>query len=577
MDKPDCLAAQSRGNGCLIVLVDSTSSADWQLLDEVIFAAFTHMGIPYRILDVGQERVSAGALEKSRGVVLAQAHLGSKLSASDGVIIRDAVRDGLGLVCFGGDIEAYGGALREVFGIATGCPKITRTRIKIHNSNHFITGTRERGEAIFFNKPVMMSRVDSPAYGSERHCLLRTDDNWPALIIRRYGQGRVVLWTLSPRVWSEEYLGHAMGLDDLFWKGIVWSARKPFIMKAMPPFVAYLEDDATSSYNHFRYLDVFNDHGYIPHVELFLDDVDKVMHDVAGEDSQRMKAKYDAGLAEFAAHAFTYNQHVYFDHESRRPWSDEVIAENFRKFDLKFKEWGISPSHFSNPHFGEVGENAVPYMLQRGIEFLGGWLPIGEAFFVDSSERWQLNFRPYGSGGFAFDRMPDYPDLFVAKAMIWPRRRETGAPMVASEFLWGNTIFWDESPENNIQAAAQQALAQMRLGLDSLFFGELMTHEERIAVLSMRELDEILTLIDRGLAKYSYMQRGYDYVAEYARSKVASWLTSVDVDAGGRVTCDLAGRTTLTTSLYLFYEVDGAIQHRFVDVPPFDGSLRVFG
>jgi hypothetical protein len=41
------------------------------------------------------------------------------------------------------------------------------------------------------------------------------------------------------------------------------------------------------------------------------------------------------------------------------------------------------------------------------------------------------------------------------------------------------------------------------------------------------------------------------------------------------VTADLAGETTLTTSLYLFTEQDGHIQQRFVDVPPFSGSVRV--
>jgi hypothetical protein len=49
----------------------------------------------------------------------------------------------------------------------------------------------------------------------------------------------------------------------------------------------------------------------------------------------------------------------------------------------------------------------------------------------------------------------------------------------------------------------------------------------------------------------------------------------VSVDDGGAVTCDLAGHTTLTTSLYLFTEADGAVQQRFVDVPPFSGSVRV--
>jgi hypothetical protein len=147
---------------------------------------------------------------------------------------------------------------------------------------------------------------------------------------------------------------------------------------------------------------------------------------------------------------------------------------------------------------------------------------------------------------------------------------------VAVDFLWGHTIFWDEHPGgNDLQGAANQALAQMRLGLNSLFYGGLMTHEQRIAVLSMAELDEALFLIDQGLAKHSYVHRSYEYIAEYARSKVNSRLTSVNVDAGGQVTCELAGRTTLSTSVYLFTETAGTLQQRFVDVPAFDGSVKV--
>jgi hypothetical protein len=170
--------------------------------------------------------------------------------------------------------------------------------------------------------------------------------------------------------------------------------------------------------------------------------------------------------------------------------------------------------------------------------------------------------------------MPDHPEFFGINALIMPRQM-TGVPMVASEFLWNYTIFWDESAENNLAGAANQALAQMRLGLDSLFFGELYTHEQRIAVLSMRELDEILTRIDLGLRKHVLIHRPYDYIAEYARSKVESRLTQVSVNAGGQVSCDLAGHTSLTTSLYLFTEADGAVCQSFVDVPPFGGSVRI--
>jgi hypothetical protein len=567
--------AQSEGNGCLGVVVDTAAEA-WPAVDETIFAALQHLGLPYRVLDLSQDRLSAEALGEFPAILLAQDHLGRRLAPGEAEALRAAVRAGTGLVCFDGDLTAYPAALQEVFGLPGACRTIQRQRVRIGRDDHFITGTRQRGETLIFDQPVDVCRVDAPAWADPAHCLLVTDDGWPALVARRCGQGQVVTWTLSALVWSRDYLGHTMGLDDLFWKGIVWAARKPFVMRAMPPFVTFVLDDASSSYNHFRYLDTFNEHGYIPHVGVYLDDLDKVMHDVQGQDSQALKAKVDAGLATVAAHGFSYDHEIFYDHVARCAWPDAVVRENFRRFDQKFKEWGVTHSRMLNAHFGEVGLNALPYLSERGVEFLATTMPYGQAWFEpEASRRPWKDPAPYHNIGFVFDTQPGAPEFFVTTARLKPRQM-TGAPLIAVDFLWGHTIFWDEHPaSNNLAGAAEQALAQMRRGLDSRFYGELMTHEQRITVLSMRELDQTLGLIDLGLAKHTYVHRSYEYIAEYARSKVNSRLTAVNVDAGGQITCDLAGRTTMTTSLYWFTEKDGAIAQQFVDVPSFDGSVRV--
>ena len=39
--------------------------------------------------------------------------------------------------------------------------------------------------------------------------------------------------------------GPLYGLDDLFWRSMVWAARKPFVMQGMPPFVTMRMDDAS--------------------------------------------------------------------------------------------------------------------------------------------------------------------------------------------------------------------------------------------------------------------------------------------------------------------------------------------
>jgi hypothetical protein len=566
--------AQSEGNGCLGVVVDA-SAPEWGLVGETIFAALRHMGLPYRVLDLSQARLVPESLAPFRGVLLGQAHLGARFSEGEAQALRDAVQAGLGLVCFDGDLAGYRGPMREILGPTGDLAIILRNRVRIARDDHFITGTRERGETLFFDAPVELCRVEAPAFALGGDCLLATDDGWPALVARPFGRGRVVTWALHPQVWTNAFFGHAMGLDDLFWKGIVWAARKPFVMRAMPPFVTFLLDDASSSYNHFRYLDVFNDHGYLPHVGVYLDDVDKVMHDVPGQDSRALKARYNAGLVTVAAHGFTYDHQIYYDHANRRPWPDEVMAENFRRFDKVFEAWGLRHSRMLNAHFGECGLNALPYLHERGVEFYFSIWPFGQAWFEpEATRRPWTDPAPYGYVGCVFDTMPDHPEFFAIGARIQPRQLSS-APLVSSEFLWGNTIFWDESPENNLQGAADQAVLQMRRGLDSLFYGELFTHEQRIAVLSMRELDQILALIDRGLRKHAYIHRNCEYIAEYARCKVNSRLAAVNVDAGGQVACDLAGRTSMTTSLYLFIETDDAVQQRFVDVPPFEGSTRV--
>jgi len=568
--------AQSTGNGCLGVVVDSTAPAGWPAVGETIFAALQHFGLPYRVLDLGQARLTPEALGTLPALVLAQAGLGDRLSETEAGYVRDAVRAGLGLVCFDGGLAAYPAALREVLGVAGRAIAVNRDCVRLARDDHFITATRERGETVVFSQPVAVCRVDGPGFGAPEDVLLVTADQWPALAARPYGRGRVVAWTLAVDVWRQTHLGHAMGLDDLFWKGLVWAARKPFVMRAMPPFVTFVLDDASSSYNHFRYLDVFNDHGYLPHVGVYLNDVDKVMHDVKGQGSQALKAKADAGLITVAAHGFAYDHQIFYDHANRRAWPDAVVAENFRRYDETFRAWGLQPSRSLNAHFGEIGLNALPYLRERGIEFLATTMPHGQAWFEpEATRRPWTDPAPYHNIGFVFDTQPGAPEFFVATARLKPRQM-TGAPLIAVDFLWGHTIFWDEHPAgNHLEGAAYQALAQMRQGLDSLFYGELMTHEQRLAVLSMRELDEVLTLIDRGLAKHRYTHRTYEYIGEYARCLANSRLTAVAVDAGGAVTADLAGQATLTTSLSLFTEQDGQIHQRFVDAPPFTGSVRV--
>src|SRR5512136_2472262 len=61
-------------------------------------------------------------------------------------------------------------------------------------------------------------------------------------------------------------LGPVGGLDDLVWRGVVWAARKPFVMRGLPNFVTMRVDDVTGP---FAWLHAANSVGFKPFVALF--------------------------------------------------------------------------------------------------------------------------------------------------------------------------------------------------------------------------------------------------------------------------------------------------------------------
>src|SRR6202035_3277413 len=51
--------------------------------------------------------------------------------------------------------------------------------------------------------------------------------------------------------------GFVMGLDDLFWRSLVWAARKPFVLRGYPRYFANQQDDPVAAWDS-RVGDMFN-------------------------------------------------------------------------------------------------------------------------------------------------------------------------------------------------------------------------------------------------------------------------------------------------------------------------------
>jgi len=640
------LAKRTSGDMAALVLVDSRDAAAHDEARQAILPALIHLGVPYIVRDLARAPLAAGEAHACRAVLLAQVGVSRALSSDGEAALLAALHAGTGLVSFDPLLPAAAPGLAIALGVGEAGSERACSGVVAAANDHFITHSRVAGQGLPLIRAVPHVPVTS-AVGARP--LLAGEDGAAALLIGSHGAGRWAHWCLSPRVWLNEHLGHANGLDDVFWRSLVWAARKPFVMKAMPPFVTVRIDDAQGlgglwwnvqvgltrnpprlpepiarmlcgvepgkdcATYHFQYVDTFNKHGIIPAVGIYIDQV-------GAEDRPILKRYYDAGKAEFSVHAFSeYHSYdplppsIYRDDEERRvteflyhrgwhrepgkegpprkpdgayvidEYSAEELAQNFQRADRFWAETGIRPSRVVNSHYVNPGANSLPFLKQRGQDMMMFTAPFGQMYESHYKAAWSR--APYGSIGLVFDYMPvpegipgvQSGDFFCAEAHVYNAHQLAATGHIDDgniDFTVGSTMKGISRDDNDLQAAADNIVHQVRVGLDSMFFGCMMAHEQGLAVLTVSELDEILTQTDRALSRYDMLFASYEHIAEYAKCKVDSHIERLDERPGG-IACRLSGRTTLPLQLYLWQDDGERCRYAFLEVPPFSGGLSL--
>src|SRR5207244_3090894 len=136
--------------------------------------------------------------------------------------------------------------------------------IHVRDNAHPITWWQDGDpdKAVKTPAPTALARAASDA-----SVLLEDAAGAPMLVARRSGRGKIVTWLVSPKLWLRQYFGHTFGLDDVWLRSITWAARKPFVMKAMPPFFRFRFDDCQGLWRTARdleFLEVLNEYGHVP-------------------------------------------------------------------------------------------------------------------------------------------------------------------------------------------------------------------------------------------------------------------------------------------------------------------------
>jgi len=536
--------------------------------------------VPYRVRDLARGRLQARELAGCAAALIGQENLGLALSAAEQRTLLAAVEDGLGLVNLDGNLAHYDAGLAEALGVSgtrnDRAIGIAGTgRIGITTTDDFLTYTQESGRVHTLQMPVPAAVVR--VRRGRAKVVAETDLGDPAVLHCRLGRGRIVQWLVSPRIWTLQVFGHAHGLDDLFWKGIVWAARKPFAMHCIPPFVRFRFDDCNGLYRTPRdmaFVKVLNAHGHKPNMCV-------CMNALKPQGWGMLKRLFDQAKVEVAPHTWKGGVSLFYGEGGR-----EYGATRFRRLigetATMLRDHGITPSRILSDHEHEYSARVLPYLKRLGIIYKMNVMLPGENWAGPHVD-WRP--APYGSMSYALDYTPGPTPLFVvfnhypsfdhARSYLTPKTFLLNRAGGYGEHMWDflNGLTTRDNAANDVAAMADRLAEHTRLGLNSLFFGGSISHSHFTAALGVDEWRDLLDRYERQTDRMEKINVGYDDVADYARAKFHTRLTAVDrIDDG--IGLRLAGASEVPLRLSLFTETDGVPERGYVPVEPFTGGCE---
>ncbi|MBN1445776.1 MAG: hypothetical protein JW957_06690 [Candidatus Omnitrophica bacterium] len=548
------------------VVLDSGNQVNYRRAGKSVLRALDHMGVWYEPIDLSWLRISSKELENSHLLILAQEGIGKSLSDEESNIILKMVNQGMGLVVLDGYLGWYPAPFLKEINLDKG-DSVRAEALNVFPENRIIRNISRQEVGVKI--PVLSYAVpETPEWNP----LLLDGEGNVCGAYRKFGRGRIVFFFLSASVWQDEYLGFTAGLDGLFRGSLSWAAKKPFIMKSMPPFVTARIDDVSFSgspavlhgktVQELRWLDILNKFGFMPNAGLFIDDIQS-------GDVRRMREKYYDGLAEFSPHAFSdpeniNDKSIYMKHNGEE-FSDDVLRGNFEKVDGKFSEFGITPSKTVNAHFAEVGLKALPFLKAGNQRYLMNLIRVGRAWSDPSAHSWDVE--PYGKPASSMGVIPEDKDFFNVTSH--PGKMDSGAPDF--DFLYGCTPFWNESSSADVKKAVERGLFHIKRGLENGFFGCLMTHEQRIAHLAPEEWEKIIKGISSGLKEIPHTFKSCDYISSYAENRTFYRIEKAEFKQN--LSIWLKGRNAMSQYLCLFLDEGENTVESFLEVPAFENAV----
>jgi hypothetical protein len=440
---------------------------------------------------------------------------------------------------------------------------------------HYITAYHQPGEVKdlfgYMNLPVMTA-VNS--------MVLLSGNNHPLLVVAEEGSGKIVQWSSQDWMYMS-VLGPLGGLDDCLWRSFVWAARKPFTMQAIPPLVTMRVDDVVGSGRQqwdetpLYWVQTVNKYGFKPWLSLFI-------YNLRPEGIEELKELVNSGSATASPHALAaipylseyYDEFIFFDHNNRKPWSDDVAAKALKAVDDWYEEIGPLPrSNYLIAHWGEMGTNTISHIANNWpIEFIAKSKILDKAWGDPAPSIKQGPFKLY-----------EEPIVGIPKKDLPKFRSSYSADFIelAGEefFAFSSTISditgYELEPDNDVEATADRGIRTLRRGLESKSLAMLFTHEtDYIFRVRPENWDSIFQKISQGITAYNPVYMTTDEALKIIRAHHTSAIKNSSFNPGtGKLEIIMKGHTDVPTNLYVYTEVDNEVQEMQVEIPVFEESI----
>ncbi len=544
-----------------LVLVNTSSKSNYEKYRKYIRPYLNYFGFSFSELDIREcrdlERLDDYALYLvgHKGVI-------TDLPAEMSARLMTQIRSGSGIVSFNDWTHSAGGAEYR-----------NADRIDIIG-RHYITALHDADEPIHLYQRSIVSnclRLDSGT-------VLASASGMPVLEVAFHGKGKIVLWHNIQWI-SHDVLGPVHGMDDLFWRSMVWAARKPFLMQGIPPLLSMRVDDVWGAGrggnrdDPFYWVEVCNKYGIRPWLGLFPDNMRE--NSIA-----QLKKITDAGNAEVFPHAFSgesvktgdpavSEEWIYFDHKGKREYSEDLIRENI----VRTTEWmgshSLPISKVALGHYYEIGKNALPYLKDWGCEFIGMHMKPGQSYSPDGD--WLVGgpYRLYESG-----KMKSAWPVFYAHYLEADGMPSSDLYNIVVEIR--DIAGYEWAPDNDVNGTVRRGFAQLKRAFDSMVPAVLFTHEsDHIQYINPETWEEIIGRIVEACAAYKPEYTTLEESCRYMRARQNIRIVNVEFN-NGKLHADLRGKNDMPTKCYVFLESpQGEIQSMLTDIPALSGDTCV--